>query len=137
MEPHEKLRSLLWALIWYLLPLSYIIVDRFLPFDQAINIYPHVLIQIFIACGLLYWGINNTTERAVRKIWLWMQAYATVAIFHMAIGGIKVFTLWIDIALHILLPILWIFTLYKTIIAGSDINPVSVQAKVNRNNVVS
>ena len=93
MKPHEKLRSLLWGLIWYLLPLSYIIVDRFLPFDQAINIYPLVLIQFFIACGLLYWGINNTTEQAVRKIWLWMQAY--------------------------------------------DINPVSVQAKVNRNNVVS
>lgn len=129
MKPHEKIRSLMWGMIWYLLPLSYIIVDRFLPFDQAVNIYPLALIQIFIACGLLYWGIDSFKERSVRRAWIWMQAFTTIVIFQMAISGIRVFTLWIDITLLILLPILWFFAFYKGITAFSDINPKNVQTK--------
>lgn len=123
MKPHEQFQSLMWGMFWYLLPLSYIVVDRFIPFDSNIDIYPLVLIQSSIACGLLYWGINKFRESSVQKAWIWVQAFATVAIFQLAIMGIGVFTLWVDIALHLILPILWFFAFYKSIIASSDINP--------------
>ena len=129
MHPREQFQSLLWGLIWYLLPLSYIIVDRFFPFDRTINIYPLVLIQCSIALGLLYWGINKFKESSVRKAWIWTQAFVTVAIFQMSILGIRVFALWIDICLQVVLPILSFFTLYKGLIASSDINATKIRNK--------
>lgn len=129
LKPHEQYQSLMWGMLWYLLPLSYIIVDRFLPYDRTIDIYPLVLIQGSITCGMLYWGINKFAERSVRKTWIWTQAFVTVVIFQLAIGGIKVFKPWIDIGLHVVLPILWFFALYKAIIASSDINPSNFRIK--------
>ena len=130
MKPPQQLLSLMWGMLWYLLPLSYIIVDRFLPYDRTIDIYPLVLIQGSITCGLLYWGINKFTERSVRIAWIWMQAFGTVAIFQMATGGINVFTPWIDIPLFIILTILWIFTAYKMGKASLKINQMNIRTDV-------
>lgn len=129
LKPHEQYQSLMWGMLWYLLPLSYIIVDRFLPYDGTIDIYSLVIIQGSITCGMLYWGINKFAGCSVRKTWIWTQAFGTVAIFQLAIGGIRVFKPWIDISLHVVLPILWFFTFYKLIIASSDINPSSFRIR--------
>ena len=128
MKPREQILRPMCGLLWYLLPLSYVTVDKLLPFDRSFNIYPLILLQGSIACALLYWGIEKIRDRSARKIWIWMQAFATVAIFQMVFASPMIFTLWIDIPIFIVLTILWFFTFYKLMTINATINRINVRS---------
>lgn len=131
MKPHEQIRKHLWGNLWYLLPISYIVVDRFYPFDQAIHIFPLLVILGSVSGGLLYWGLKKFKERSVRKTWIWSQVCAIFAIMYIAINGIIVFSPWISLPLHIGLPILWFIAFYKTMVVGYDVPPMRKQTLEN------